>query len=61
VGYLYGGHIRSMQAASRMVGSKWNYPSTYYQLPDGRILSGDEIGGKELPARTRIFFQQFRG
>lgn len=61
VGYLYGGHIRSMQAASRMVGSKWNYPSTYYQLPDGRILSGDEIGGKDLPARTRIFFQQFRG
>lgn len=61
VGYIYGGHVRGRQAASLLAGKKWNYPSTYYQLPDGRILSGDEIGGREIPARTRIFFSAVSG
>jgi N-acetylmuramoyl-L-alanine amidase len=55
VGYIYGGYVQKGRAASRIAGNKWNYPSTFYRLPDGRILSGDEIDDKIIPARTLIF------
>jgi hypothetical protein len=55
VGYIYGGHIRAGRTASRIAGRKWNYPSTFYRLPNGRILSGDEVDDKSIPARTLIF------
>lgn len=55
VGYIYGGHIRAGRTASRIAGRKWNYPSTFYRLPNGRILSGDDIDDRSIPARTLIF------
>jgi N-acetylmuramoyl-L-alanine amidase len=55
VGYIYGGYVQKGRAASRIAGKKWNYPSTFYRLPDGRILSGDEIDDRVIPARTLIF------
>lgn len=55
VGYIYGGHIRAGRPASRIAGRKWNYPSTFYRQPNGRILSGDEVDDKSIPARTLIF------
>ncbi|MFO7732353.1 MAG: peptidoglycan recognition family protein [Candidatus Aminicenantes bacterium] len=55
VGYIYGGHVRAGRPASRIAGRKWNYPSTFYRLPNGRILSGDEVDDKAIPARTLIF------
>lgn len=57
VGYTYGGYVHRRRPASRIAGSKWNYPSTFYRLPDGRILSGDEIEAKALPERTLVFYQ----
>ena len=57
VGYVYGGHIKSNRLPARIAGKKWNYPSTYYRLPDGRILSGDEIDAQQLPANTLVLFQ----
>jgi hypothetical protein len=41
----------------RIAGRKWNYPSTFYRLPDGRILSGEEIDDKAIPPRTLVFYQ----
>lgn len=55
VGYIYGGYVQKRRATSRIAGNKWNYPSTFYRLSDGRILSGDEIDDKAIHARTLIF------
>ncbi len=57
IGYIYGGFVRSSRPASAIAGIKWNYPSTYYRYPDGRILSGDEIDDAAIPVRTLIFYQ----
>lgn len=57
VGYVYGGYVRARRSAYSIARSKWNYPSTFYRLPDGRILSGDEIDENNIPFRTLIFFQ----
>jgi N-acetylmuramoyl-L-alanine amidase len=56
-GYTYGGYVGARRSAYFVVGTRWNYPSTFYRLPDGRILSGDEIDERTIPARTLIFFQ----
>jgi len=57
IGYVYGGHIKRNRTASRIAGRKWNYPSTFYRLPDGRILNGDEIDDRNLPRNTLVLFQ----
>ncbi len=57
VGYVYGGFVRSRRPASAIAGIKWNYPSTYYRFPDGRIVSGDEIDDAAIPVHTLIFYQ----
>ncbi len=58
VGYIYGGHVRSSRPPSRIAGARWNYPSTYYRLPDGKIVSGDEIEDSAIPEQTLIFYQR---
>ena len=57
VGYVYGGHITQGRFPRQIAGGKWNYPSTFYRLPDGRILSGDEIDQHRLPRDTLVFYQ----
>jgi len=57
VGYVYGGYVKTSRPPSSIAGIKWNYPSTFYRLPDGRILNGDEIDDAAIPARTLIFYQ----
>ena len=58
VGYVYGGRVNTSRRPSRIAGIKWNYPSTYYRYPDGRILSGDDINDNAIPAGTLVFFQE---
>jgi N-acetylmuramoyl-L-alanine amidase len=55
VGYIYGGYVRKERTAVRIAGRKWNYPSTFYRLPEGRVISGDEIDDRHIPAGTLIF------
>jgi len=57
VGYIYGGHITRGRFPRQIAGVKWNYPSTFYRLPDGRILSGDEIDQHRIPLNTLVFYQ----
>ena len=57
VGYIYGGHITRGRFPRQIAGVKWNYPSTFYRLPDGRILSGDEIDQYRIPRNTLVFYQ----
>jgi hypothetical protein len=58
VGYVYGGQVRNSRRPSSIAGIKWNYPSTYYRYPDGRILSGDDVKDTAIPAGTLVFFQE---
>jgi len=58
VGYVYGGKVNTSRRPSRIAGIKWNYPSTYYRYPDGRILSGDDVKDSAIPAGTLVFFQE---
>ncbi|HBJ74859.1 MAG TPA: hypothetical protein DDY86_04930 [Syntrophaceae bacterium] len=58
VGYIYGGYVQKMRTAMRIAGKKWNYPSTFYRLPDGHILNGDEVDDKVIPRRTLIFMMK---
>ena len=58
VGYVYGGAVRNRRRPSKIAGVKWNYPSTYYRYPDGRILSGDDVKDNAIPAGTLVFFQE---
>ncbi len=57
VGYVYGGHVKARRSPRSIAGVKWNYPSTYYRFPDGRIRSGDEVDASEIPAQTLVFYQ----
>ena len=57
VGYVYGGYVKSRRPPSSVAGRKWNYPSTYYRLVDGTVISGDEIDPGSIPAGTLVFFQ----
>lgn len=57
VGYVYGGKVTKSRTAYGIVGKDYNLPSTYYRLPDGRILTGDDVDEKEIPAGTVIIFR----
>lgn len=57
VGYVYGGYVNARRSPSTIAGIKWNYPSTFYRLPDGDIVSGDGIDASSIPAGTMIFYQ----
>lgn len=56
-GYVYGGHVKKNRSASWIAGRKWNYPSTFYYLPGGKIISGDEIDDSSIPLDTLVLFQ----
>lgn len=56
-GYVYGGHVKKNRSASWIAGRKWNYPSTFYYLPDGKIIRGDQIDDSSIPAGTLVLFQ----
>ena len=58
VGYVFGGRVTNKRRPSSIAGVKWNYPSTYYRYPDGRILSGDDVKNGSIPAGTLVFFQE---
>ncbi len=58
IGYIYGGRVKASRPAANIAGRKWNYPSTYYRYPDGKILSGDDINPEKIPPNTFVFFQQ---
>jgi hypothetical protein len=57
VGYVYGGYVKTRRLPKNIAGVKWNYPSTFYRFPDGKIVSGDEVDDNAIPPRTLIFYQ----
>lgn len=57
IGYIYGGHISEWRSAYEVSGSRWNYPSTIYRMPDKQIITGDELEEKHIDKGTLIFFR----
>ena len=58
IGYIYGGHVKIRRSPKSIAGVKWNYPSTFYRYPDGKILSGDDIDISDIPAGTLVLYQE---
>ena len=58
VGYTYGGNITKDRNAYEVAGRNWNLPSTIYRLPDGKIMTGDDISEKSIPKGTIILFRK---
>ncbi len=57
VGYAYGGRIRPGRSAYSICKEKWNYPSTFYRLPNKTIVSGDQLDSDSIPAESIILFR----
>lgn len=57
IGYVYGGKIVPGKPLPRIVGKRWNYPSTYYRMPNGEIKPGDDIDPLRIPKDTIILFR----
>lgn len=57
IGYIYGGHITEERSAYEVAGTKWNYPSTIYRMPDKEIKTGDELDQNHIVKGTLIFFR----
>jgi hypothetical protein len=58
VGYVNAGRVTSRRSLTRIAGERWNYPSTYYRVPEGSIRTGTEIGARGVPKGTLVFFRQ---
>jgi N-acetylmuramoyl-L-alanine amidase len=56
-GYFYGGHVNGEQTPFSIAGKKWNYPSTFYRLPNGQIVSGDEVEPTRIAPGTLVLFE----
>lgn len=57
VGYRDGGRVTPKRRAFDICGPKWNYPSTFYLLPNGSIVSGDKMPEGAIPENAHIFFR----
>jgi len=57
VGYAYGGKVTPKRSAFLICGKAWNFPSTYYRLPDGTLVSGNRLKEDQIPKNTIVFFR----
>jgi len=57
-GYVFGGRVAPGRSAFDAAGRRWNWPSTIYRLPDGRIVGGNQLSEKAIPAGSLIFFPE---
>ncbi|MFH1642661.1 MAG: peptidoglycan recognition family protein [Nanoarchaeota archaeon] len=57
-GYIYGGRVTQDRSVSRIAGNKWDDSSTFYRLPSGKIISGDDINPNQIKQGTILFYQK---
>ncbi len=58
MGYVVGGEVTAKRHAIDIAGAAWNYPSTFYRLPDHSIRQGDKIDESAIPPGTVILYRQ---
>ncbi|MDD4869755.1 MAG: N-acetylmuramoyl-L-alanine amidase [Kiritimatiellae bacterium] len=57
VGYKYGGKVTAKRSAFEICGKAWNFPSTYYRLPDSSITPGNRLNEGQIPKNAVVFFR----
>jgi len=57
IGYVIGGEVTRRLRAIQIAGPAWNYPSTFYRLPDLSIRQGDKINESAIPPGTTILYR----
>jgi hypothetical protein len=57
IGYVIGGQVTKKLHAIDIAGAAWNYPSTFYRLPDLSIRQGDKIDESAIPPGTVILYR----
>jgi len=57
VGYTAGGYITAKRSAFDICGKRWNFPSTYYLFPNGKLKSGSQVDENSIPKDSLIFFR----
>jgi N-acetylmuramoyl-L-alanine amidase len=57
IGYIDGGPIAPKRPPHLVAADAWDDPATYYLLPNGNFLSGDQLDSEDVPSGTRIFYQ----
>lgn len=57
VGYIIGGEVTARRHAIDIAGDAWNYPSTFYRLPDLSIRQGDKIDDSAIPPGTIVLYR----
>lgn len=55
VGYSLAGKVTPQKKAFEISGRDWNLPSTVYLFPNGRFVTGDQLGEKSIPRDTLVF------
>jgi len=58
VGYVHGGYITAKRSAFDICGKSWDFPSTFYRFPDGRIVQGSDVREASIPKATMVFFRK---
>lgn len=57
IGYVIGGEVTAKVHALDIAGAAWNYPSTFYRLPNLSIVQGDKIDDAAIPAGTVVLYR----
>lgn len=55
VGYVPAGKITPTRSAFEICGPDWNLASTFYLLPEGKLVPGHLISEKNIPRDTLVF------
>ncbi len=58
VGYVIGGEVTARTHAVDIAGDSWNYPSTFYRLPNHSIRRGDQIDESAIPPGTLVLYRR---
>jgi len=58
VGYINGGYVTGTRSAYDICGKQWDFPSTYYRFPDGKLLAGNRISERGIPKATMVFYRK---
>jgi len=58
VGFVHGGYISERRSAYDVCGPLWNAATTFYRLPDKRIVAGDGMDEGKIPKGAMVFFQR---
>ena len=57
VGYIFGGQVTATRSAGKIAGKEWNYPTTYYVFPGGKVVPGNDVDPSKIPKGTIVLFQ----